>query len=345
MNSSLSTTLQFLTTRKFPGIPLANIKNSISGTLLPALPNQALYERIIDFGSKTAEPENYFSFVTCIVDSLGKQEISALKKYFPNLRHIGNFGVGFNHIDVSFATENALRITNSPGVLAEATADIALTLILCVSRRIAEGYSIVKNTLKYPGWSPDYLLGTSISQKNLGIVGLGQIGKALARRAQACGMNCYALQSNKATSLSFDENSSIPRLPEEEFFAKIDILSLNCPLTEQTKNWLNKDRISKIKRGGIVINTARGELIDEEALATALNNNHLFGAGLDVFCHEPVLSEHLKTAKNLFILPHLGSATLETRAAMGQIVYDSICALNQERLGLRQKGALPYQIN
>lgn len=345
MNSSLSTTFQFLTTRIFPGIPLTNFADPISGTLLPPLPSMSLYERIIEFGKTTSECENYFSFVTCIVDTLGKHEITAIKKYFPNISHIGNFGVGFNHIDTYFAKENSFRVTNSPGVLAEATADIALALILCVSRRIGEGYTIVKNTSKYPGWSPDYLLGTSLNHKNLGIVGFGQIGQALAKRAQACGLQCYALQSNNPKSLKFDENLNILRLPEEEFFATIDILSLNCPLTEQTRNWLNKDRISKIKRGGIVINTARGELIDEPALAEALNSNHLFGAGLDVFCHEPVLSEHLKTAKNIFILPHLGSATQETRVAMGQIVFESIRALYQERLGLRQKGALPYQIN
>ncbi|APJ03014.1 NAD(P)-dependent oxidoreductase [Silvanigrella aquatica] len=343
MNSVQLKKFCFLSTRAFPGIPLTN-KEQIEGIILPQNSETPISLRIESFIKKN-NAENIYSFITCIVDSLQKNELDSIKKHLPKVTHIGNFGVGYNHIDISYAQKLNFRVTNSPGVLTEATADIAFALILCVTRRIGEGYSIVNKTFKYPGWSPDYLLGSGIQNKTLGIIGYGDIGRALAKRARAFGMQCVALKSNNWKSQSKVECPDIERLEEETFLETIDILSLNCPLTENSKNWLNRERISKIKRGAVIINTARGELIDEQALAEALNNDDLSGAGLDVFCHEPVLSEHLKTAKNIFILPHLGSATHETREAMGGRVFDSLKAHYLERQGIRQKGVLPFQVN
>ncbi|WGL59010.1 D-glycerate dehydrogenase [Pigmentibacter sp. JX0631] len=345
MNSVTSNTFHFLSTQNFPGIPLSDPLLNIQGHLLPSTPNNSIFESIVQFKKEADNLEKYFSFVTCITDKIGKSELIAIKENFPNISHIGNFGVGYNHIDISFASQLGIRVTNSPGVLAEATADIAMTLILCVSRRIGEGYSILNETAHFPGWSPTFLLGTSLKNKNLGIVGFGQIGQALAKRAQAFGLNCYALNHKKTKENLSEKSNNITLLDEDDFFKTVDIVSLNCPLNAQTNNWLNKERIAKIKPTGIVINTARGELIDEEALANALNQNHLFGAGLDVFCNEPVMSEHLKKAKNLFILPHLGSATVETRNAMGSIVFEAIKAHKLEKIGIRPTGLLPYQVN
>ncbi|KAB8039794.1 D-glycerate dehydrogenase [Silvanigrella paludirubra] len=341
MNLTVEKTFHYLGTRIFPGIPLT--KDGIIGFTLPDTPEKTIAQKIQIFAN-SQNVDNIYSFITCIIDNLEKKELEAIKEYLPNVTHIGNFGVGFNHIDIDYAKNLGFRVTNSPGVLTEATADIAFTLLLCVTRRVAEGYSIVKNTSKYPGWAPDYLLGTSLQNKTLGIVGYGEIGKALAKRAKAFGLKCVALKSNNWDSIDKNSSIEIERLSENDFFKVSDIISLNCPLTEQSKNWLNQERISKIKQGAVIINTARGELIDEPSLADALNNNHLSGAGLDVFCHEPVLSEHLKTAKNIFILPHIGSATHETRQAMGGRVFDSIKAHFKERQELRQKGVLPFQI-
>lgn len=332
-----------MSTRQFPGIPLINDEN-IKGFILPNETEKSIPLRLENF-IKNNSNENIYSFVTCVADSLLKNDLDSIKKHLPKVTHIGNFGVGFNHIDIEYARQLGLRVTNSPGVLTEATADIALTLILCVTRRVAEGYFIVKNTYKYPGWAPDFLLGTGLQNKTLGIVGYGEIGKALAKRAQAIGMRCIALRSNNWKTLNKNPNSDIERLDEQEFLEAVDILSLNCPLSEDSKNWLNKERISKIKKGAVIVNTARGELIEEHSLAEALNNGHLSGAGLDVFCHEPVLSEHLKTAKNIFILPHIGSATHETRKAMGSRIFDSLKAHFLERQRIRQEGVLPFQVN
>lgn len=341
MNLTVEKTFHFLGTRIFPGIPLT--KDGILGFTLPEASEKSITQKIQIFAS-THNVDHIYTFVTCITDNLRQKELDTIKEYLPNVTHIGNFGVGFNHIDIDYAKKLGFRVTNSPGVLAEATADIAFTLILCVTRRVAEGYAIVKNTSKYPGWAPDYLLGSGLQNKTLGIVGYGEIGKALANRAKAFGLKCVALKANNWESIDKSSFNEIDRLSENDFFNVSDIISLNCPLTEQSKNWLNRERISKIKQGGVIINTARGELIDEPSLADALNNNHLSGAGLDVFCHEPVLSEHLKTAKNIFILPHIGSATHETRQAMGSRVFDSIKAHFKERHELRQKGVLPFQI-
>ncbi len=332
-----------MSTQQFPGIPLINDDN-IKGFILPNETKISITLRLENF-IKNNSNEDIYSFVTCITDSLQKNDLDSIKKHLPKVTHIGNFGVGFNHIDIEYAKQLGLRVTNSPGVLTDATADLALTLILCVTRRIAEGYLIVKSTHKYPGWAPDFLLGTGIQNKTLGIVGYGDIGKALAKRAKALGMKCVALRSNNWKTLNKNINSEIERLDEQEFLETIDILSLNCPLSENSKNWLNKERISKIKKGAVVVNTARGELIEEQSLADALNNGHLSGAGLDVFCHEPVLSDHLKTAKNIFILPHIGSATHETRQAMGSRVFDSVKAHFLERQRIRQEGVLPFQVN
>jgi glyoxylate reductase len=343
MNSKIPENFCFVSTRPFPGLPLINDTN-IQGIILPNETEKSIPLRLENF-IRNHPSENIYSFITCVADSLQKSDLNSIKKLLPKVTHIGNFGVGFNHIDIEYAKDLGFRVTNSPGVLTEATADIALTLILCVTRRVFEGYLIVKNTGKYPGWAPDFLLGTGLQNKTLGIVGYGDIGKALTKRALALGMRCIALRSNNWKTQDKNTSTDIERLEEQEFLEAVDILSLNCPLSENSRNWLNKDRISKIKEGAVVINTARGELIEEQSLAEALNNGHLSGAGLDVFCHEPVLSEHLKTAKNIFILPHIGSATHETRQAMGRRVFDSLRAHYLERQGIRQEGNLPFQVN
>jgi glyoxylate reductase len=274
--------------------------------------------------------------VTLLTDILDRDALVLLKARLPNLRLIANYAVGFNNIDVQAAKELSLAVTNTPHVLADASADLTLALMLMVARRLCDGANEIQTRGRFSGWSPGYGLGIDLSGRTLGIVGLGDIGRKVAARARAFGMEVVALQSLRGGAVRED---SVPRLSEAEFLAATDVLSLHCPLTPQTRLWLNAARISRLKSGSLVINTARGDVVDEAALAAALQSGHLYGAGLDVFCGEPVVSDVLRAAPNLVILPHLGSATVETRAAMGAKVMDNIHAM------LAGQMPLPTQVN
>lgn len=299
--------------------------------LLP--PGATLIERI----SKCSLEQRMgaIAVVSLLTDELQREQISALKSRLPHLRIISNYAVGYNNIDVSAARELGVAVTNTPNVLGDATADLTLTLMLMVARRIWSSALELHQNGRFAGWSPDYGLGVDLNGKTLGIVGLGDIGSRVAARARAFGLRVVALQSMRSGP---ERTDGIPRLPENEFLNSIDVLSLHCPLTPQTQSWLNAERLSRLKRGAIVINTSRGDVVDEKALADALHSGHLFGAGLDVFCGEPVVSPVLRGVPNLIILPHLGSATLETRALMGGRVMQNIHAL---LMGT----ALPTQVN
>lgn len=277
------------------------------------------------------------ALVTLLTDKLAQEQLSQLKMTLPQLSLIANYAVGYNNIDVASAQRLGIAVTNTPGVLGDATADLTLTLMLMVARRVWSGALQIYQTGQFPGWSPTYGLGIDLSGKTLGIVGLGDIGLRVARRAEVFGMKVIALESMRQ-QIHQTQISSVERVSEIEFFRRTDVVSLHCPLTPSTQNWLNAERIRALKPGALVINTARGDIVDEQALAEALNSGHLYGAGLDVFCGEPVLSETLRSAKNLLVLPHLGSATVETRAAMGARVLENIRALI---LGI---SPLPHQV-
>lgn len=262
--------------------------------------------------------------VTLLTDTLTAADLIEIKTQLPRLRLIANYAVGYNNLDVNAAKTSGIAVSNTPHVLGDATADLTLTLILMVARRIFPSALEIHEHGRFAGWSPSYGLGKDLHGKTLGIVGLGDIGLRVARRAQAFGMKVVALQSLRSAA---DSNDEVVRLPEEQFLKETDVLSLHCPLTPQTRGWLNAARLGKLKKGSMVINTARGDVVDEMALAEALRSGHLYGAGLDVFCGEPVVSETLRGLPNLLILPHLGSATAETRAAMGGRVMDNIRSL------------------
>lgn len=270
----------------------------------------------------------------CITDTLNAAALVRLRALFPCARLLTNFGVGLNHIDLEAARAGGFQVTNTPGVLTDATADTALLLLLMVSRRATEAWGVMNKTGRYEGWAPvDTRMGVSLAGKTLGIVGLGRIGRAFAERAQAMGMNVVALASMRdalsdskaavASALASapvnDNERPIERLTEDEFLARADVVSLHCPLTPETRGWLSAKRLATLCKGAIVLNTARGEVVDESALAAALASGHLFGAGIDVFQGEPVLAPVLATAPNLTVLPHIGSATWETRRAMGAL--------------------------
>jgi len=235
------------------------------------------------------------------------------------LKMIANFGAGTEHIDVAAAQARGILVTNTPGVLTEDTADLAMTLILSVSRRVVEGAEALRAG-QFAGWTPTWMMGRKLWGKRLGIVGMGRIGQALARRARAFGIQVH-YHNRKPLSPMIEEELGATYWDDlDAMLPRMDLISLNTPATPETRHILSADRLSRLQPHAIVINTARGELIDEAALAKALNENRLGGAGLDVFEHEPAVHPDLLHSPRAVLLPHLGSATVESRQDMGDRV-------------------------
>jgi lactate dehydrogenase-like 2-hydroxyacid dehydrogenase len=236
---------------------------------------------------------------------------------------IATFSVGYEHIDLEAAKERGIVVTNTPGVLTEATADIALLLMLGASRRAREGAEVI--AADWSGWTPTQLMGLSMQEKRLGILGMGDIGRACAVRARAFGMEIHYHNRTRLSS-ELEEGATYHGSPEE-LLKVSDFLSLHCPLSPDTKNFLNEERIALLPQNPVVINTARGPVIDDEALIVALKSGRVAAAGLDVFDGEPELNPGYLDCKNAFLLPHLGSATIETRNAMGFTALDNLDAV------------------
>lgn len=239
------------------------------------------------------------------------------------LKMIANFGAGVDHIDVDAAVARQIIVTNTPGVLTEDTADLAMSLILAVSRRIVEGAQVVAEG-RFEGWTPTWMCGRKLWGKRLGIVGMGRIGQALARRARAFGLQVH-YHNRKPVSPRIEEELGATYWDDlDQMLARMDIVSLNCPATKDTHHLLSADRLSRLQPHAILINTARGELIDEAALSNAVARRALSGVGLDVFENEPAIHPGLLGHANVVLLPHLGSATLEARQDMGDRVILNI---------------------
>jgi len=239
------------------------------------------------------------------------------------LKLIANFGAGVNHIDVHAAVGRGIIVTNTPGVLTEDTADLTMTLILAVSRRIVEGANIVAAG-EFKGWAPTWMCGRKLWGKRLGIVGMGRIGQALARRAKAFGMQVHYHNRKPVPDMVAEELGATWWDDLDQMLARMDVISLNCPATKETHHLLSAERLARLQPHVILVNTARGELIDEAALAEAVKARAVAGVGLDVFEHEPQVHPGLLGHPNVVLLPHLGSATLEARQDMGDRVIANI---------------------
>lgn len=239
------------------------------------------------------------------------------------LKMIANFGAGVDHIDVDAAVGRGLIVTNTPGVLTEDTADLAMSLILAVSRRIVEGAQVIAEG-RFEGWTPTWMCGRKLWGKRLGIVGMGRIGQALARRARAFGMQVH-YHNRKAVSPRIEEELGATYWDDlDQMLSRMDLISLNCPATKDTRHLLDARRLGLLQPHAILINTARGDLIDEAALSDAVARRGLAGVGLDVFENEPAIHPGLIGHANVVLLPHLGSATLEARQDMGDRVITNI---------------------
>jgi lactate dehydrogenase-like 2-hydroxyacid dehydrogenase len=234
---------------------------------------------------------------------------------------IGTFSVGTDHIDLNAARASGLAVVNTPDVLSFATAEIALTLMLMAARRAGEGERLVR-AQAWRGWTPDFMLGISLEGRTLGILGMGRIGQALARMAQ--GLSMRVIYHNRHRLPPEQEQGATYQSSETEFLAACDVLSIHLPGGAATRHWLDATRLGQLRPGAIVVNTGRGSTIDDAALIAALTSGRVAAAGLDVFAAEPSVPPGYLSLENVVLLPHLGSATHETRAAMGMLALDGI---------------------
>lgn len=258
--------------------------------------------------------------VPTVTDSIDASIIAAAP---PRLKLIASYGAGVNHIDLAAAKAKGIMVTNTPGVFTDDTADLTMALILNVPRRLGEGHRAMRNG-EWSGWSPTGMLGHRIGGKTLGIIGLGRIGEAVAMRAKAFGMNIIYTKRSRLPASVEDELGVTFEPDIDRLVARSDIITLHCPLTADTDKIINAERIAHMKPNAYVINSSRGELIDEDALIEALQTGRIAGAGLDVYTHEPAVDSRFLSIPNAVLLPHLGSATYEGREASGERVITNI---------------------
>lgn len=261
--------------------------------------------------------KNYGAIVTMLNDNIDSEIISMAG---PDLKLIANYGVGFNNIDVKAANSRGIYVSNTPGVLTDATADIAFTLLFAAARRVIEGDNIVRTSTF--AWAPKYMLGYDITGKTVGIIGPGRIGSNFGRKA-ALGFNMKVLYYGRHNSQELDSIGA-QKVSLDELLKDSDFVTIHVPLTPETRHLIGASELAKMKPTAILINTSRGPVVDEKALADALSNNVIASAGLDVYENEPDVEPALKTLKNAVLMPHVGTATFGTRENMGFLVVKNI---------------------
>ena len=254
----------------------------------------------------------------------------------PRLRVVAQFAVGHDNIDLAAARRAGVAVTHTPGVLTEATADFAFTLLLALARRIREAEAYVREG-RFRRWETMLLLGTELSGKTIGILGMGRIGRAVARRALGFGMNVLYHNRHRVNP-TYEVQAVATYVSFEDLLRESDVLTLHCPLNRESLGLINSRTLAMMKPSSFLINTARGAIVDESALATALESGTIAGAGLDVYQHEPRVLEALLTLPNVVLAPHLGSATVETRTEMARMCATSILS------ALRHEEKVPYRI-
>jgi glyoxylate reductase len=301
----------------------------VSRSLLPAVEERMAQlfdatfnvdDNPMDRAALTAAMADCDVLVPTVTDTIDAELIHAAS---PRLKLIANYGAGVNHIDLAAAKAKGIMVTNTPGVFTNDTADLTMALILNVPRRLGEGHRLMRSG-EWQGWRPTGMLGHRIGGKTLGIIGFGRIGEAVAIRAKAFGMDVVYNKRNRLPA-SVEQELGVSFEPDlDRLMARADIISLHCPLTAETDRLINANRIAMMKPGAYIINSSRGELIDEDALIEALQAGRIGGAGLDVYTHEPAIDKRLFDIPNVVLLPHLGSATFEGREASGERVITNI---------------------
>ena len=262
------------------------------------------------------ESKDADALITLLTDKIDKEVIDNLKK----CKIIANCAVGFNNIDIEYAHSKNIIVTNTPDILTEATADLTVALILACSRRLREG-ELMMRSKKFKGWKPQLLLGLEMKDKTVGIIGAGRIGSATARRLKPFGTKFVYFNRNKKEI--FESEFNAKRVSLNSLLKSSDIISIHLPLTKGTFHLINKENLGLLKKSAVLVNTSRGEIIDEKFLIRLLKKKKIFAAGLDVYENEPIIDPELLKLDNVFLLPHIGSATIETRSGMAEL-----CAKN-----------------
>ena len=298
-----------LVTRRLPSSVLAKLESAGGVDLYTgdvAIPQAELRSRVQD----------KHALVSLLTDAVDRSVIDAAK----NLKIIANVAVGYNNIDVDYAKSRGIVVTHTPDVLTESVADFTWALILAITRRLSEGERVIRRG-GWKGWALDFMLGTELKGKQLGLVGVGRIGRAVAARAPAFGMRVVYTEP-RDIDLAGAENMSLDRLLNTS-----DVVSLHVPLLPETRHLIDKKSLARMKRSAYLVNTARGPVVDEEALAWALQQHLIAGAALDVYENEPAVHPDLLKLDNVLLVPHLASATTETRTAMADLAADNVLAV------------------
>ena len=300
-----------LATRHFPPDVETRLAANFDAVLNPD-------DRLFD-GPALAKASDGCDGILCAAgDPLNAETIAKLPA---SVRMIATFSVGYEHVDVAVAAKRKIAVSNTPDVLTDATADIAMLCLLGAARRAHEGTTMLR-THHWVGWSPTQLMGVHVTGKRLGILGMGRIGQAMADRARAFRMTIH--YSNRSRLPPDLEKGAIFHADADAMLPHCDFLSINAPMTPTTRKWVNAERIARLPKGAVVVNTARGGVVDDDALIGALKSGYLAAAGLDVFDGEPRIHAGYYGLENAFLLPHMGSATVETRNAMGFKALDNL---------------------
>lgn len=305
-------------TRSLPGDALENIKDRFDVTVYP-LDRTITKDELITY-LKDAD-----ALVSMLSDPIDKEVIDAGEK----LKVIANYAVGYNNIDVEAATNRGIAVVNTPDVLTEASADLAWALLLAVSRRLIEGDTMTRAG-RFRGWAPELLLGVPVYGQTLGIIGAGRIGQAVARRAKGFGMRILYHNRNRLPE-QVERDLGMNYASLDELLKESDFVSLHCPLTAETRHLIGPRELKMMKSTAVLINTARGPVVDEHALLDALRKKQIFGAGLDVFEREPLLTPGLADLPNVVLTPHIGSADTRTRLAMVDMILNDITAVLENK--------------
>jgi glyoxylate reductase len=313
MGGMAARTLKVFVTRKLPDPVETRLRELFDAEL-------NLEDRVLSAEDLAAAAARCDVLVPTVTDRIDSKILSRAGE---QLRLIAQFGAGVDNIDVQTAVQRGITVTNTPGVLTEDTADMTMALILAVPRRIVEGVKVVEAD-DFLGWSPTWMMGRRIWGKRLGIIGMGRIGQAVARRAKAFGLQIHYHNRRRVAANVEQELEATYWDSLDQMLSRMDIVSVNCPHTPATYHLLSARRLALMKPTTFIVNTARGEIIDEAALARMLEKKQLAGAGLDVFEHEPAINPKLKKLENVVLLPHMGSATLEGRIDMGEKVIINI---------------------
>lgn len=261
--------------------------------------------------------KNCEALISLLTEKIDKEVIDRM----PQCKIISNYAVGYNNIDIEYAKKKKIIVANTPDVLTESTADLAMALVLSCARRMNEGEKLLRSG-KFKGWKPKLLLGMELKGKNFGILGAGRIGRAVAKRAKSFGTNILYADKNRNKSL--EKKFDAKKVSIEFLLKNSDVLSVHLPLNNQTYHFLNKKKLNQLKKNSVLVNTSRGEVIDESALISLLKRNRIRALGLDVFENEPNLNPELIKFQNVIVLPHLGSATEEARNGMAELAVKNV---------------------